>query len=71
MVVNYTSSKTHDACYSMQRGQATCDKEFCSNMKNACDWTRPTFWPNCQAMAWGFYEAVKWGGQSAYRQSTC
>ena len=68
--IKYIPSKTHDACYSMQRGQATCDQEFCSNLKNSCDWTTRLFEP-CQSNAWGFYQAVNWGGRSAYRQSTC
>ena len=31
--------KTHDVCYTLQRGQQACDEEFCSNLKNSCNWT--------------------------------
>merc|ERR1712227_851664 len=62
-----TACKTHDACYSMQRGQATCDQEFCSNLKNSCDWTN--HYSDCQEYAWIFYETVNNFGRSAYRQS--
>ena len=69
----YQFSKTHDACYSMQRGQKACDQEFCSNVKNSCDWINKSWikWISCQNGAYGFYKAVNLFGSSAYKASTC
>ena len=65
--------KTHDACYAMQRGQEACDREFCSNLKNSCDWiNRNGFhWASCQIGAKAFYKAVDIFGSQAYNDPYC
>ncbi|RCN46398.1 hypothetical protein ANCCAN_07576 [Ancylostoma caninum] len=55
----------HDECYSLQRGQTTCDDEFCDCLEEASEGS-PTF---CHILIMGKCQLVIGFGVSTYRES--
>ncbi|KAK6734613.1 hypothetical protein RB195_018042 [Necator americanus] len=55
----------HDDCYSLQRGQATCDHEFCGCLQHVSEGS-PTI---CNILIMGKCELVSSFGISTYERS--
>ncbi|EYC45766.1 hypothetical protein Y032_0417g1101 [Ancylostoma ceylanicum] len=55
----------HDECYSLQRGQTTCDEEFCDCLEDASEGS-PTF---CHILIMGKCQLVIGFGVSTYKDS--
>ncbi|KAH7714679.1 hypothetical protein AAVH_17937 [Aphelenchoides avenae] len=57
--------RRHDICYGQCAGKERCDNEFRTCLDAAVDGGNPT----CQGVPFIMYQAVNWGGKSAYEAS--